>query len=68
LVLAHYTLMMAGTVIITTAPRAVPLPIAAVLSVGGLVLDHLVAHSPAAPWFAPVYYTKLLIAHAAGSV
>jgi hypothetical protein len=60
--------MMAGTVIITTAPRAARLPLAALLSIGGIALDHRLERSPAAPWFVPVYYLKLLIGHAAGSV
>ncbi|HLM20933.1 MAG TPA: hypothetical protein VK390_05330 [Propionibacteriaceae bacterium] len=52
----------------TAPPRRARLPIAALLSVGGIALDHCLEHSPAAPWFAPVYYLKLLIGHAAGSV
>lgn len=37
-------------------------------SAAGLVLDHRLGRSSVAPWFAPVYYTKLLIGHAAGSI
>jgi len=66
--LAHYALMMGASVVIANAPRRVRLSIAAASGVAGLVADDRLGRSAAASWFAPVYYAKLLIGHAAGSV
>lgn len=67
-VLGHYALMLGAAALIANTPRRARLPIAAVSAVAGLVMDHRLGRSTTAPWFAPVYYTKLLIGHAAGSV
>ncbi|MEE6281816.1 hypothetical protein [Georgenia sunbinii] len=66
--LAHYAWLLTTTSVIATAPRHVRLPIALAATAVGLGLDRVLGRSVAAPWFAPVYYTKLLIGHAAGSV
>ena len=36
-------------------------------TVGGAFLDQILGPSPAAPWFGPVYFTKLLAGHVAGA-
>ena len=38
-----------------------------VAAVGGVLLDRRLGSSPSAPWFAPVYYSRLLAGHAAGA-
>ncbi len=35
---------------------------------GGIVLDRAISPSPAAPWFAPVFYVKLLLGHASAAL
>lgn len=60
--------MLASAAVITTSPRRRRLLLAGAATGVGLCLDHLLGSSTAAPWFAPVYYTKLLIGHAAGSL
>ncbi|MGY1682698.1 hypothetical protein [Geodermatophilus sp. SYSU D01176] len=36
-------------------------------TVGGVLLDRALGPSPSAPWFAPVFFVKLLAGHAAGA-
>lgn len=67
-VLAHYAWMLGSATVITAAPRRARLPIALAATTTGLGLDRALGPAAAAPWFAPIYYTKLLIGHAAGSV
>ncbi|TCN54974.1 hypothetical protein EV641_104239 [Rhodococcus sp. SMB37] len=64
---AHYGYMMAATVAIRTAPRY-RRPLGAALTVGGIALDRVLGPSRIAPWFGPVYYTKLLLGHAGASL
>jgi len=66
--LGHFALMLASAALIAVAPRRQRLTRAAVAAGAGTALDRLVGPSPAAPWFVPVFYTKLLIGHAAGSI
>ncbi|MDN5858265.1 MAG: hypothetical protein L0H84_06545 [Pseudonocardia sp.] len=66
--LGHYAWMLGSAAVITNTPARRRLTTAAAATAAGLCLDRLLGPSPAAPWFAPVYYTKLLIGHAAGSV
>jgi hypothetical protein len=44
------------------------LAIAIAATSAGIYMDRRLGPSKAAPWFTPVYYTKLLIGHAAGSL
>ncbi|ORX08543.1 hypothetical protein [Mycolicibacillus trivialis] len=66
--LGHYGWMTVSAAVITRARRRSRLPIAFAATVAGLILDRALEPSAAARWFAPVYYTKLLIGHAAGSI
>lgn len=65
---AHYGWMLASVTVTVAAPRAVRLPVAIAASAAGVGVDRWLGVSPTAPWFAPVYYGKLLIGHAAGSI
>lgn len=64
----HTASMVGSTAVITAAPRRARLPIAIVSSVLGIALDRPLGASRSAPWFAPAFYSKLLIGHAAGSI
>ncbi|MEE2061046.1 hypothetical protein [Rhodococcus artemisiae] len=64
---AQYGYMMAATVAIRATPRY-RRPLGAALAVGGIALDRALGSSRTAPWFAPVYYTKLLLGHAGASL
>lgn len=66
--LAHWGWMLVSTVGVAAAPRRARLPLALGASAAGLGLDRALGRSSAAPWFAPVFYAKLLIGHAAGSI
>ena len=35
---------------------------------GGIVLDRVLGPSPVAPWFAPIFYVKLLLGHASAAL
>lgn len=64
---AHYAYLMAATVAIRRAGRGRrALGVAA--TIGGVVLDRALGPSAAAPWFAPVFYAKLLSGHAAAAL
>lgn len=67
-VLAHYGWMLAAAATITSLPHRARLPVTLVASGTGVILDQRLGISRAAPWFVPVYYTKLLFGHSAGSV
>lgn len=54
----HYSYLIAATLTIRSAPRQRRL-LGPALTLGGVVLGTALGSSPAAPWFAPVYYTKL---------
>lgn len=64
----HFLWMIGSTIVITASPRRARLPAAIALTICGMALDKSFGRSPCAPWFAPAYYAKLLIGHAAGSV
>jgi len=66
--LGHYGWMLASATVITASPRRQRLLLAIATTGVGLILDRRLGPSTAAPWFAPVYYTKLLVGHAAGSL
>lgn len=66
--LGHYGWMLASSAVISCAPRRGRLVLAITATGAGIYLDRLLGPSTSAPWFAPVYYTKLLIGHAAGSL
>jgi hypothetical protein len=66
--LAHYGWMLVSATMIARAHRRSRLPIALAASVAGVLLDRVLEPSSAARWFASVYYSKLLIGHAAGSI
>jgi hypothetical protein len=59
---------MGSAATVAAAPRRARLAIAATAGVGGLRLDRRLGRSAAAPWIAPVFYSKLLVGHTAGSV
>ncbi|MGR6965601.1 hypothetical protein ACU610_14155 [Geodermatophilus sp. URMC 61] len=66
--LALYGYLLAATAVVTAcsdrrARRAVGLA----TTVGGVLLDRALGPSTSAPWFAPVFYVKLLAGHAAGA-
>ncbi|MCH8571959.1 hypothetical protein LSI54_11415 [Nesterenkonia sp. AY15] len=64
---AHYGYMMLATAITRSCPSR-RRSLGAILTVGGLLLDHALRRSAVAPWFAWTYYPKLLLGHAAGSL
>jgi hypothetical protein len=64
--LMHYGFLIGATVALTQDDRrrrGVGLALTGV----GIVMDQVAGPSRVAPWFAPVYYAKLLAGHAAGS-
>ena len=63
---AHYGYLMASTVAIRRLPRRRRV-LGATLTAGGVLLDVVIGPSRAAPWFAPVYYSKLLLGHASSA-
>jgi len=65
--MAHYTWMLSAATMIVYAPRPARLPVALAATMVGVGLDRALGSSTAAPWFAPIYSTKLLVGHAAGS-
>lgn len=64
---AHYGYLMASTLAIRRAPRW-RRPLGAALTAGGVALDAALGPSRVAPWFAPVYYSKLLLGHASAAL
>ncbi|MEV6279852.1 hypothetical protein [Nocardia sp. NPDC051832] len=64
---AHYGYLLAATFAIRRAgPHRRAL--GPVLTLAGLALDRAAGPSRAAPWFAPVFYTKLLLGHASAAL
>lgn len=66
--LGHYAWMLTSSAIVVAAPRRPRLAIAAAATTVGLILDRCFGRSDVAPWFAPLYYGKLVLGHAAGSI
>jgi hypothetical protein len=56
-----------ATVVIRRLPRHRRV-LGVALTGGGLVLDRVLGPSDRAPWFAAVYYPKLLLGHAAAAI
>lgn len=63
---AHYGYLLAATWLIRSRPRHRRL-LGVATTVGGVALDRALGPSSAAPWFAPVFYTKLLLGHASAA-
>lgn len=63
---AHYGYLMASTAVIRRRPHH-RRRLGIALTVGGVALDLGLGPSRVAPWFAPVYYAKLLLGHAAAA-
>ena len=61
--LANYGYLLAATWVLRRAP-AWRRPLGVALTAAGVVLDVGLGRSRAAPWFAPVFYAKLLMGHA----
>lgn len=60
---ATYGYLIAATALARAAPSA-RRPLGVVLTAGGVALDRVLGPSPVAPWFAPVFYGKLVFGHA----
>jgi hypothetical protein len=66
--LALYGYLLAATAVVSAArDRRVRRALSLVTTVGGVLLDRGLGPSAAAPWFAPVFFAKLLGGHAAGA-
>jgi hypothetical protein len=64
---ANYAYLMAATVLIRRAGRGRRV-VGAAATVGGVCLDRALGPSAAAPWFGPVFYSKLLLGHGAAAL
>jgi hypothetical protein len=64
---AHYGYLMASTVAIRRFGKRRRL-LGATLTAGGIALDAALGPSRAARWFAPVFYSKLLLGHASAAL
>jgi hypothetical protein len=62
----HYGYLMAATTLIRAQPRNRRV-LGVVATAGGVALDRALGPSSAAPWFAPVFYVKLLLGHASAA-
>ncbi len=60
-------LLIATAVVCAAGDRRVRRALGVVTTVGGVLLDRGLGPSVAAPWFAPVFFAKLLAGHAAGA-
>ena len=66
--LALYCYLLAATAVVTAAgDRRVRRALGLVTTGGGVLLDRGLGPSAGAPWFAPVFFAKLLAGHAAGA-
>ena len=63
---AHYGYLLAATVLIRAHPRH-RRSLGVLTCAGGVALDRALGPSSAAPWFAPVFYAKLLLGHASAA-
>lgn len=63
---AHYGYLLAATLLIRSRPRHRRL-LGVLTTAGGVALDRALGPSSAAPWFAPVFYAKLLLGHASAA-
>jgi hypothetical protein len=64
--IAHYTYLMLATLAIRKAQRH-RRELGVALTAAGVLLDLGLGPSRVAPWFAPVYYGKLLLGHASAA-
>lgn len=64
---AHYAYVMLATAAIRAVPKRRRL-LGVTLTAGGLALDSVLGKSSTAPWFAWMYYPKLLMGHAAAAL
>jgi hypothetical protein len=63
---ARYAFLLAATALIRRSSRR--RRVAAALTALGTALDARTGRSASAPWFAPVFYTKLLLGHAGAAL
>ena len=63
---AHYGYLLAATAVIRRHPRR-RRAVGVAATVVGVALDRVLGRSSAAPWFAAVFYVKLLLGHAAAA-
>lgn len=63
----HYGYLLLATMIVTHQGGGPRRGTGVLATAGGVLLDRGLGSSSAAPWFAPVYYVKLLTGHAAGA-
>jgi hypothetical protein len=63
---ARYAFLIAGTALIRRSSRR--RPVASALTALGIALDAWTGRSASAPWFTPVFYTKLLLGHAGAAL
>jgi hypothetical protein len=63
----QYAYMFGATVLIRRNP-SIRRSAGLALTIGGILLDQILEPSKAAPWFAAIYYPKLLMGHAAASL
>ncbi len=65
---ALYGYLVAATALLTAVgDRRSRRALGLAVTVGGVLLDRALGSSASAPWFAPVYFVKLLAGHAAGA-
>ncbi|SDB98913.1 hypothetical protein SAMN05660690_0078 [Geodermatophilus telluris] len=65
---ALYAYLLAATALLTaTRARRTRRVLGLATTAGGVLLDRALTPSAAAPWFAPVFFAKLLAGHAAGA-
>ncbi|BCI52869.1 hypothetical protein NIIDNTM18_21470 [Mycolicibacterium litorale] len=64
---ANYGYLLAATWLLRRVPRY-RRPLGAVLTAVGIALDARLGPSRSAPWFAPVFYAKLLLGHASAAL
>lgn len=64
---AHYSYLILATTLIRRGGRSTRRGLGLLATSGGVLLDRFLGVSPSAPWFSPVYYTKLLAGHVAGA-
>lgn len=65
---AHYGYLLAATLFVERRHGRARTTAALRAAAGGVVLDRVLGPSGAAPWFAPVFYVKLLVGHVGGGL
>ena len=64
---SQYGYLLLATALVSRGSRRGQRVLGVLTAVGGVLLDRRLGSSPSAPWFAPVFYSKLLAGHAAGA-